>query len=163
MSMLTCGPYFTWPAHSTPYHGHCCCPPLPTCTWYLTYPMLVVPKNPQVHKDGSPDPENCLLALGIVADVISGHSYCQARNVHCDYFITSTHLHTQWQQKKTTNMKFYSLAPPAPASGLFGHWSPFLSPLGQLCLFFFLLLAEKQNIHTITKGHTHIENYTVIS
>ena len=55
--------------------------------------------GPQGHKDGPPDQENCLLAPGTVADIISSHSYCQARNRHCDYFITTTPPHSKATKK----------------------------------------------------------------
>ena len=106
--------------------------------------------------------QNCLLVPCTAANNISCHSYCKARNRHCDYFITTTPPHS-----KATNSnykyEFYSLVPCPSASGLFGHWPPFLMLLGQLCLPFLLLLTENKNIHTITIGHTHIENYTIIS
>ena len=125
---------------------------------------MAAPMDLWAHKGYPPGLESCQSAHDIRAGTISNHSYCQERNRHSDYFITTTHPHTKVNKTQTTNMKFYSLVSFVPAGGLFGHWPQFFSLLGQLSLFFLLLLlAEKQNIHTVTIGHTHIENYTVIS
>ena len=91
---------------------------------------------------------NCLLVSNSFFNNTSCHSYCKARNSHCDYFLTTTPPHS-----RATNLnyeyEFYSLAPPPLAGGLFGHWPSSLLLLGWLYLLFLLPLTENKNIHTI--------------
>ena len=56
-------------------------------------------------------------------------------------------------------MKFYSLVPLAPTSGLFDQWPsfPFLLGLLMSLLYFFILTANKI-IPTVNIDHTHIAN-----
>ena len=70
------------------------------------------------------------------------------------------HLPTRRQQIHTKKYGFYSLMLPPSAGRFLCHWPSSFLPLGQQGLLP-LLLTEK-NIDTITMGHTHMENYTII-
>ena len=82
--------------------------------------MMAAPMDLWAHKGHPPGPENCQSVHDTIANIISNHSYYQARNRHCDYFITTTPPDSKVNKTQTTNMKFYSLVPPASAGGLFG-------------------------------------------
>ena len=49
------------------------------------------PLDPLGHKYVPQGPESCLWECGIDVGTFFYHSYCQARNKHRDYFITTTH------------------------------------------------------------------------
>ena len=125
--------------------------------------MMAVPMDLWAHKGDPLGLESCQSEYDTGASTISNHSYCQARNRHCDYFITTTHPHSKIKQN--SNYKCEVLLNSATCPGQWTFWplaTVFLL-LGLLSLFLLLLLAEEQNIHTITICHTHIENYTVTS
>ena len=121
--------------------------------------MWVVPGGLLNCMGGPPGQRSYLLALYNFSSSTSCHSYCKARNIHCDYFLTTTPPHS-----KATNSnykyEFYSLTPPPSTGGFSCHQPPSFSLLGWCWLL--LLPGLKKNIDTITMGHTHMETYTII-
>ena len=77
--------------------------------------------------------ESCLSEYDIGAGTISDHSYCQTRNKHCDYFITTTHPHSK--VKQNSNYKYEVLLTSATCPGQWTFW-----PLATI--FFFAWAAE---------------------
>ena len=73
--------------------------------------MMAAPMDVWAHKDDPLGLENCQSAHDTVADIISDCSYCQARNRHCDYFITTKPPHSKINTAQTTNMKFLLTSP----------------------------------------------------
>ena len=77
-----------------------------------------------------------------------------------DTMISSLHS-LYGKQTHTTNMKFYSLMPLAPASGFLATGLIFFSAGAADELFVFLPPPSwEKNIHTIPIDHRHIENNT---
>ena len=81
---------------------------------------MAVPMDLWAHKHDLLGLASCLSEYDIRAGTICNHSYCQARNRHCDYFITTTHPHSK--VKQNSNYKYEVLLTSTTCPGQWTFW-----------------------------------------